>query len=168
MNYNVGDVIFEYGVKFEVQMWSIADILHKVTLSSDYDGGWNNIHFDGSSSHWAYMIASKAGDYHTPILAQKILDEGFTEPICIWRNEKGALGIGNGHHRLVCAILLGLDYIPVLFSGTQESYPDASDGEEISETDEESSDLLYNTYTEIYKELAKQELAAIEEEERGW
>lgn len=165
MTYEIGDVILEYGVRFEVQMWSITDILRKVTLSSDYDGGWNNIEFDGSPSHWAFMIASKAGDYHTPVLAQKILDEGFTEPICIWQDSRGAYGIGNGHHRLVCAIMLGLDEIPVLFSGTEENYPDASEGEELSEYDSESADMLYYAYSKIYKTLLRQEQDAACEEE---
>jgi len=164
MDYSVGDTFEEYGVKFEVSMWSVTDILRKVTLSSDFDGGWNNIEFDGTPSTWAYIIASKAGDFHTPILAQKIIDEGFTDPICIWRGPRGEYGIGNGHHRLVCAILLGLDEIPVVYSDTEEPYPDATEGKDINDYDEDFADRLYEIYSKMYKKLKKQEDAALAEE----
>jgi len=166
MTYKVGDIIEEYGVTYEIKMWSVTDILQKVTLSADFDGGWNTIEFDGTPSTWAYVIASKAGDTHTPVLAQKILDEGFTDPVCIWRDSRGAYGLGNGHHRVVCAILLGLDEIPVIYSDTDNYYPDASDGNDIEEYDEEFSDRLYEIYTKMYKKLKKQEDAALAEEEK--
>ena len=165
MAYELG-TIEEYGVEFEISMWKVSDILKKVTISSDYNGEFNTIEFDGTPSTWAYLIASKAGDYHTPTLALKILEEGFTDPICIWRDNRGAYGLGNGHHRLVCAILLGLDEIPVVSAvkATQEHYPDASDGDDINVYDSEVADKLYKIYTKIYKKLAKQELVELDEE----
>lgn len=160
MNYNVGDVIEEFGTVYTVQMWSISDILNTVTESSDFP------EFDGTSSMWAYLMASKCGDSYTPILAEKILAEGFTTPICIYRNRLGGYGLGNGHHRFVCAFLLGLDEIPVFYTDTEEFYPDASDGEDIEDSDEELSDKLYAAFTKIYKKLRAQELNAMEEERR--
>jgi hypothetical protein len=164
MNYAAGDIIVEHGVEYRVEMWSVTDLLQKITLSSDFDGGWMTIEFDGTPSTWAYIIASKAGDHHTPILAQKILDEGFTDPICVWRSELGAYGLGNGHHRLVCAILLGLDEIPVIISDTENYYPDASDGEDVWQTDPEFADRLYKIYNKAYQKLRKQEDKALAEE----
>jgi hypothetical protein len=158
MNFEVGQVIEEYGYKFEVQMWPIEKILKTITQSADFP------EFDGTPSMWAYLIASKCGDAYTPVLAQKILDEGFTDPICIYRGHLGGLAIGNGHHRLVCAIILGIDEVPVLFTETDESYPDASDGPNIFQYDEEVSDWLYSQYTKTYKKLFKQESKAEEEE----
>lgn len=158
MNFTPGQVITEYGTDFEIQMWKITDILQTVTESTDY------VEFDGSSSMWAFLISSKAGDLYTPVLAQKIIDEGFTDPICIYRNSRGGYGLGNGHHRLTCAILLGLDEIPVLYTDTDEYYPDASEGEDIMGRDEEVSDWLYSSYAKIYRTLLKEELAALQEE----
>jgi hypothetical protein len=161
MDFNAGDVIDEFGTIYTTQMWSITDILNTVTESADFP------EFDGSPSMWAYLIASKSGDLHTPVLAEKILTEGFTTPICIYRGRYGAYALGNGHHRLVCAIILGMDEIPVLYTETEEYYPDASDGEDIYEEDEEISDWLFNSFTKIYKKLHKQELAALAEETRN-
>ncbi len=154
MKYQIGEVIEEFGSSFEVQMWSVEKILKSVTESADYE------EFDGTPSMWAYLIASKSGDTYVPILMQKILDEGFTDPICLYRGIFGGLAIGNGHHRLVCAILLGLDEIPVLYTTTDEYYPDASEGEDIWGSDEEVSDWLYAEFTKTYKNLRKQEARA--------
>lgn len=158
MDFEVGQEIEEFGVVYKIQMWNVSDILQNVTESADFP------EFDGSSSSWAYLIASKAGDYHSPILAQKILDEGFTTPICIYRNGYGGYGVGNGHHRLVCAILLGMDEIPVLYTDTNEYYPDASDGVNISDEDREVADYLYTVYAKIFKKLYKEETESETEE----
>jgi hypothetical protein len=158
MKFEVGQTIEEFGLEFEVQMWPIEYILKNVTQSADY------AEFDGSPSMWAYLIASKSGDVHTPVLAQKILDEGFTTPICIYRGAYGGLAIGNGHHRLVCAIILGLDEIPVLFTNSDESYPVASDGPDILESDKAVANWLYKSFTKIYKQLAEDEARAEAEE----
>lgn len=151
MDFKIGQEIDEYGTLYKVQMWSVASILNCVTESADFP------EFDGSASSWAYLIASKSGDLYTPVLAQKIIDEGFTTPICIYRNSYGGYGLGNGHHRFVCALLLGLDEIPVLYTDTDEYYPDASDGADIWENDEEVSDWLYKSFSKIYKKLYKEE-----------
>lgn len=152
MKYNVGDVINEYGVYFSVEVWTVTEVLKKVTLSIDYG------EFDGSPSMWAYMLASKGGDVQTPALLEKILEEGFTDPICIWRDSYGAYGVGNGHHRLTCAILLGMDEIPVLISQEpEEYYPDASEGNKVFGRDDEISNWIYNNYGKTYKKLLKEE-----------
>ncbi len=164
MSYRVGQIIDEYGTIFTTQMWSVEKILRTVTASADFDG-WGTEEFDGTPSMWAHVIASKGGDEQTPALAQKILDEGFTKPICIYRTSTGAYGIGNGHHRLVCAILLGLDEIPVLYTDTSEYYPNASDGPDIVGTDEEFSDMIYELWSETYKTLS---LAEFHAESEDW
>lgn len=164
MTYEVGDVITDPGsdATFTVQMWTISDILNTVTESADFP------EFDGSASTWAYLIASKGGDEWTPVLAEKILEVGFTDPICIYRTEFGGYGLGNGHHRLVAAFLLGLDSIPVLYTDTNEYYPDASEGPDFYTFDPETSEIIYNTFTKIYKKLQKQEARALAEESQDW
>lgn len=170
MKYAVGDVITEDGyfysddrVTWTVQMWNIADILHIVTESADFG------EFEGSSSMWAYIFASKGGDAWTPALIERILEEGFTDPICIYRTETGGWGLGNGHHRLVAAVLLGLDEIPVLVSDTLEAYfPNASEGinleTEYDLQDPDTADMIYAAFAKIYKKLRKQEEQALDEE----
>lgn len=170
MSYKTGQVIIERdGTEVQVQTWSIQEILQKVTESADftaYDAAeYNMVEFTGSATTWAYIIASKAGDDQTPILAQKILDEGFLHPICIYRTERGGYGIGNGHHRLICAILLGLDEIPVFYCEDGNYYPECSSGSgEIWESDDETANMLYEIWTATYQELDKEEQIAENEE----
>jgi hypothetical protein len=172
MAYEIGDVVEEYDdlldedVTYEVQSWDIENILYHVSESADFP------EFDGSSSMWAYLIASKGGDHHTPILIERILEEGFTDPICLYRTEYGGWGLGNGHHRLAAAILLGLDSIPVLVGNVAEAYfPDASTGFNFVEKglgDEASANMIYKAYGKIFKKLAKQEMRALDEEAKVW
>jgi hypothetical protein len=46
-------------------------------------------------------------------LLQAIPEVGFLDPIGIYDRYDG-MSVGNGHHRLTAAILLGLDEIPVV------------------------------------------------------
>jgi hypothetical protein len=164
MTYSNGQVVEDAdGIKFTVQYWSIESILQNVVLSSDFE------EFDGTPSMWAYIIASKGGDSQTPTLLQRISEEGFTVPICLFRDRFGNWGIGNGHHRLVCAILLGLDEIPAFVSDDpEEHYPTISDGPELPAGNATLAKKIYNSWCKIYKTLAKQELVALEEEAKIW
>lgn len=66
---------------------------------------------------WQEMIATKGGDRQIPSIIRAIQEHGFLDPICIEEfPTSGEWCLGNGHHRLVVAILLGLDSIPVDFS----------------------------------------------------
>ena len=152
----------ESGVTFKVSDWNIEDILNSVTESSDFE------EFDGTPSMWAYLMASKGGDEWTPDMIELIKENGITEPICIYRTTLGAYGIGNGHHRLVCAILMGMDTVPVAYTDTDEYYPNFSDGVELNKLycDFDSSEMIYKEYTKLYKKLQKQEKAALAEEQR--
>lgn len=171
MTYEVGDVIREESwvegefITYEVQEWMIADILSTVTESADFP------EFDGTPSMWAYLIASKGGDFHTPELIERIAAEGFLYPICIYRSNLGAYGLGNGHHRFVAALLLGMDSIQVFMSDTpEEYYPNASDGgedlEDAGYSDEASADMIFKSFSKIHKKLKKAEDKALAEEEK--
>lgn len=64
---------------------------------------------------WFDMIAQKMWDDSFWALVDTIPEKGFLYPICVQRKEWGWV-LGNGHHRLAAAILLGLDNVPVVFS----------------------------------------------------
>lgn len=91
-----------------VEMWPISKILSLVTESSDCG-------YLDNPGDWFRMMAIKANDASFGRLLQAIPKQGFLDPIGItWEYDHYRLG--NGHHRLTAAILLGLDEIPVIQS----------------------------------------------------
>lgn len=89
---------------------AVSDILKGVTASLD-------IH----EIDWEAIIAAKISHDHFDELCDTIMREGFCVPITLMVNEEDEFGdvtymLGNGHHRLCAAILLGLDRIPVVIS----------------------------------------------------
>lgn len=91
-------------------MVSVTEILQKVKTTCDG-------YLPGSDfREWARMISTKLADGQTPAIMRAINRYGFTDPICITVKGSETWELGNGHHRLSLAILLGLDEIPVDFS----------------------------------------------------
>lgn len=168
MTYEIGSKVHDEwsNTVFTIQNWTIEDILNHVTASSDFDED----EFNGSASSWAFIIASKGGDEWVPDMLELIKENGVIDPITIYRTGLGAYGIGNGHHRLVCAILLGMDSIPVAYTDTDETYPLATDGKKLSGefADWDSANMIYTSYAKIYKKLRKEEEAALAEEGSSW
>jgi hypothetical protein len=90
-------------------MMKVTDLMKYVTYSIDVDDLVDV--YD-----WQGLILNKAEDESLWALVDLIQENVFTTPICVARDADGWM-LGNGHHRLVAAILLGLDEIPVIFSG---------------------------------------------------
>lgn len=105
-------------------MTSVEAILRNVKGSLDFHNGIN----------WWEILANKVSHNHFDWLCDEIKRDGFTVPVVIvidddeWR-------MGNGHHRLCAAILLGIEAIPVLFTdGDYWRFEDSHDGNvELSE-----------------------------------
>jgi hypothetical protein len=96
----------------DIKMVSVSDLLEKISFTADQY--WVS---DGPHE-WFRMFRYKLADRQTPAIIRAIERDGFTDPICITVFENsGQWELGNGHHRLAIAILLGLDEIPVDFSG---------------------------------------------------
>jgi len=88
------------------EMWPISKILAEVKESCD-------VGYLDTPGDWFHMMSRKASDPNFGRLLQAIPDQGFLDPIGIyWSYDHWTLG--NGHHRLTAAILLGLDEIPVI------------------------------------------------------
>lgn len=102
------------------QTVSVAHILKTVGGSCDF-GSLNN--FQGATEDdqrtvfWQHVIMAKASDSGFGHLVDSILEEGFHGSAIGWEEYEGDDGttgyISEGHHRLVAAILLGMDEIPV-------------------------------------------------------
>lgn len=93
-----------------MRLVSIVEIMEKVYETAD------EYYLEAGPREWLRMIKEKTYDQQTPAIIRAIERVGFIDPICI--EDHGSLGwyLGNGHHRLAIAILLGLDEILVDFS----------------------------------------------------
>lgn len=95
-------------VRSDIKMVSVTEIMRNLRDSAD------NYHFTDVRG-WFWMMECKLADYQTPSIIRAIEEFGFLDPICITKEFDG-WRLGNGHHRLAIAIMLGLDEIPVDFS----------------------------------------------------
>lgn len=72
---------------------------------------------DDEGVDWSGMLANKGRDGQFASLVLSMLAIGFTVPVCFWNNGYDAgWSMGNGHHRMAAAILLGLDEVFVYWS----------------------------------------------------
>lgn len=95
----------------DVVMTPIIDILNNVTHSVDFGSVFNyagETEDDQRTNFWLDVMRSKSGDSGMGHLVDSILDHGFTDSAIGWYGHN----ITEGHHRLVAAILLGMDEIP--------------------------------------------------------
>jgi hypothetical protein len=83
---------------------SVSDLLKQTTCSGDFGS------FDGSPESWMEVINYKANDSGFFRLIDSIMENGWEEGSYIgWTDGY----LWEGHHRVVAAILLGLDEIMV-------------------------------------------------------
>lgn len=91
-----------------MEMTKITTILRDCTSSCDF--GSAPADEDERAAWWLEMIRSKSSDSGFDRLVTSYLDNGWAEGSCIgWRDGER---LTEGHHRLVMAILLGLDEVP--------------------------------------------------------
>ena len=81
--------------------------------------------FDGSPAEWKRMMMEKANDSGFGDLIDAILDNGWEEGSAVGFD--GSY-INEGHHRIVAAILLGMDEVPVADWGLSTGTLSAHDG----------------------------------------
>lgn len=107
-----------YDMGYDIVMAPISWIIENTTGSIDFG------EIDTDPVYWwNYMIRKKAGDTGFGHLVESIMEHGFVEGSSVgW--EDGI--ITEGHHRLVAAILLGLDEVPVSAYGSDCDYDEIS------------------------------------------
>jgi hypothetical protein len=115
-----------------IEMVSVEWIMKHLTYSSDFQV------WERSENLIRYIVATKA-DYSLCALIDCVMEDGMNIPIALklkpigpfvrlgrfarpgWR--WSGLAIGNGHHRLVLAILLCLDEMPVYWVRPDQKLP---------------------------------------------
>jgi len=102
----------------EIEMVSVTHILQTVVGSCDFGsvdeyGAYNesgNFDMDDArTAFWKDVISTKSKDTGFGHLVESIIEHGFTGSAIGWEDGE----ITEGHHRLVAAILLGLEEVPV-------------------------------------------------------
>jgi len=97
----------------DIKMTPIVEILRTVNASCDFDGidcYPGNSDDERRTAFWMDVINRKASDTGFGWLVESILQKGFTGSAIGW--DEDAREITEGHHRLVAAILLGMDEVP--------------------------------------------------------
>ena len=71
----------------------------------------------GTHDEWLIdCFSDKATDDQFPALLASILENGLTLPLNVIRNDYDEVLMGNGHHRLVAALLCGIEDISIVVS----------------------------------------------------
>lgn len=119
-------------MSYRVETWPVARVMQTLKYSVDC-GDLDN------PRAWARLLRSKASDVGMPLLIDLISEVGIIDPIEIlmhgWAHHSDSPRVptlGNGHHRLVAAILLGMDTIPVALTDDLFDYQSDSIANEIS------------------------------------
>ena len=72
---------------------------------------------DHDKDSWlANAFLDKLQDYEMGYLTESILENGLTMPLNILAERDGSFIMGNGHHRLIAALLCGIEVIDVVVS----------------------------------------------------
>lgn len=118
-----------------MQMTSIEEILKTVTYSIDfgfvyaYESGDMDV---ARTAFWRDVIATKSGDEGFGPLVESIMEDGWDEESAVGWND---CEITEGHHRLVAAILLGMDEVPTCSYGSGGSSPIMAYGGNVNDYD---------------------------------
>ena len=103
----------------EVTNLPIASLVKALAGSCDF----NEYHPDSWLREAFYY---KMEDKEIGYLIDSILDDGLTLPLNILRREHGFV-MGNGHHRLVAALLCGVERLDVVVTDNVDWYHSADD-----------------------------------------
>lgn len=101
---------------------SVTEILKTVVGSVDFDEvDWyeGETEDEKRTNFWIDVINYKSADSGFGHLVDSIMEEGFHGSSIGWNENR----ITEGHHRLVAAILLGLDTIPTTSYGHGGTHP---------------------------------------------
>ena len=98
------DILYDAYVAGEVVHVNLVDLLNTLSGSCDC----------GDDSNWvAQVFYEKIVDFQMSYLIDDILENGLMCPLNV-RYSWGEFDFGNGHHRLIAALLCGIEYIDIV------------------------------------------------------
>jgi hypothetical protein len=112
-----------YGDDMIVKNVCIADLLYELDGSIDFYGG--------DVDQWLiHCMWKKVAEEATPLLIWNMLRNGLQTPLnVVWNERYDTLKMGNGHHRLIAALLCGITHCDIYVtddcdhSVTEGSFP---------------------------------------------
>ena len=123
----------------------VSDLIKILSGSCDY----------GHGESWLMGVFNmKLGDNEMGCLIDSWLENGLVTPLNVIRNWDGKFEMGNGHHRLVAALLCGIEHIDVVVThGIDWTCSSADDMEEDWDVVDEASNVWYWFLREIKAEI---------------
>jgi len=151
--------MFTYTERYENRItyvpvdWIMQNLTNSVDCEAErYDERWFAEY--GWMNVIQHIIQRKVGNCAEHIVT--IQELGFCVPIVIVVNEDHTFMLGNGHHRLVAAILLCLNEIPVYFSWGKgymvERVSDPDGGADLVKLNQKDGQAMTELLWEVYND----------------
>jgi hypothetical protein len=152
--YHAADGGTEWNVQGYRRHVSVQELLNKITNSVDLPSV-------GQGANWGAILRAKCSASHFDAIVETIMTEGMRMPVVMWdATESGTWTIGNGHHRLVACMLLGMETIPVFVSITQDYMRGEESSDDINSPIERGIESDYIVWNVIGSRLPLNDIVA--------
>ena len=144
MNSPVIEQLLDSFHNYEPVRVPISDLVKTLSGSCDY----------GYGESWLIGIFNmKLGDNEMGWLIDSVLENGMVTPLNVIRKRNGDFEMGNGHHRLVAALLCGIEHIDVVVTSGIDWTCSSDDDMEYEYDVDEASNVWYWFLREIKAEI---------------
>lgn len=124
----------------------VSDLIKTLSGSCDY----------GDGESWLMGIFNmKLSDYEMGWLIDSVLENGMITPLNVVRNWDGDFEMGNGHHRLIAALLCGVEEIEVVVTRGIDWNCSSADDMEYEYDVDEAYHVWYEILWEIRAEIGE-------------
>ena len=124
----------------------VSDLIKTLSGSCDY----------GDGESWLMGIFNmKLSDYEMGWLIDSVLENGMITPLNVVRNWDGDFEMGNGHHRLIAALLCGVEEIEVVVTRGIDWNCSSADDMEYEYDVDEAYHVWYSILWEIKAEIGE-------------
>ena len=124
----------------------VSDLIKTLSGSCDY----------GDEGPWLMGIFNmKLADYEMGWLIDSVLENGLVTPLNVIRRGNGNFRMGNGHHRLIAALLCGIEEIDVVVTRGIDWTCSSDDDMEYEYDVDEAYHVWYSILWEIRAEIGE-------------
>ena len=146
MNSPVTEQLLDSFLNYAPVRVPISDLVKTLTGSCDY----------GAGGPWLMGIFNmKLADSAMGWLIDSVLENGLVTPLNVVRNRNGKFEMGNGHHRLVAALLCGIEHIDVVVTHDIDWNCSSDDDMEYEYDVYEAYEVWYSILWEIRAEIGE-------------
>lgn len=146
MNSPVTEQLLDSFLNYAPVRVPISDLVKTLTGSCDY----------GDGGSWLMGIFNmKLADSEMGWLIDSVLENGLVTPLNVVRNRNGDFEMGNGHHRLIAALLCGIEEIDVVVTSGIDWNCSSDDDMEYEYDVYEAYEVWYSILWEIRAEIGE-------------